>query len=81
VAVELLEVVAPPAWMRDALCQEYPDVNFFPDKGDDVRPAQAVCARCAVFDDCYAYALEYPGMPGIWAGASARARRREHVAA
>ncbi len=39
-------------WMRDGLCQEYPHVNFFPERGDPLGPAKAVCAHCAVRDEC-----------------------------
>jgi hypothetical protein len=35
-------------WMRDALCNEYPKALFFPERGEDVEPAKAVCGRCAV---------------------------------
>lgn len=68
-----------PPWMRDALCREYPEVNFFPGRGEDTLPARAVCGRCLVRDECLAYALTLDdggGLTGIWAGTSGRERRR-----
>ncbi len=47
-----------PAWQSDALCTEYPDVNFYPSRGEDVTAAKAVCARCLVRSECEAYALD-----------------------
>lgn len=63
-----------PAWQRDAACKEHPEVNFFPEKGEDVRPALAVCRGCLVVDECRAWAVEnYEA--GIWGGTSGRQRR------
>ncbi len=35
-------------WRLDALCIEYPDVSFFPEKGEPNEPARDVCSRCLV---------------------------------
>jgi Transcription factor WhiB len=35
---------------------EDPDVEFFAERGGDVEPAKAVCARCLVRTDCLDYA-------------------------
>jgi hypothetical protein len=65
-----------PAWQRDAACREHPLEMFFPGRHESNAPAQAICARCLVIEDCAAYAASYePTMAGIWAGTSERARK------
>ncbi|MBV8980855.1 MAG: WhiB family transcriptional regulator [Acidimicrobiia bacterium] len=51
-------------------------VNFFPVRGEEARPAKAICARCLVKDQCLAYALDNGDKFGIWGGLSERERRR-----
>lgn len=63
-----------PAWMRDALCREHPEVSFFPELGESAEPAKSVCARCAVSVECLAYAIEHRE-DGVWGGTTARTRR------
>lgn len=64
-------------WHRDALCLEYPDVNFFPGQGESLKAAKAVCGRCVVSSECLSEALAEPVNPiGVWAGTSERDRRR-----
>ena len=70
-----------PAWHRDALCAEYPHVEFFVDRGEATEPAKAICARCLVRDDCLAYALTERIAHGVWGGLSERERRRLREAA
>ena len=55
--VDLDELVTPPTWHADALCREHPEVNFFPKRGQDPRPAKAVCHRCSVQGECREWAL------------------------
>lgn len=69
---ELLQ--ARPAWTRDALCREYPHVDFFPGQGVPTEPAKSVCARCVVRNECLAYAVER-NEDGVWGGTSKRERR------
>lgn len=66
-----------PVWMRDAACREHPEVNFFPARGEDRRPALAVCGRCLVLNECRQWALHDPHAPshGIVGGLSEQARR------
>ncbi len=66
-----------PAWQADALCKEYPDVPWFPRRGEDRRPALAVCGRCLVLNECRQWALHDPHAPshGIVGGLSEQARR------
>lgn len=80
-AGELLELVtARPAWWADAACRTAPPgVTWFPERGDDLRPAKAICAGCPVLEACGALAAELDTdgrLQGIWAGLSARDRRR-----
>lgn len=65
-----------PAWQRDALCQEYLAVNFFPERGESTSPAKAVCRRCLVREECLAFALASVERHGIWGGLSERERRK-----
>ena len=74
--VDFVALFERPLWMRDALCREHPEVEFFPGRGDDTRPAKAVCSACAVGVDCLDYALSMPRMEGIWGGTSEKERRR-----
>lgn len=72
----LADLAESPAFMADALCIEYPAVEFFPRKGQTAGPARAVCAVCLVVDECLRYALAIPGMPGVWGGTIEQERRR-----
>ena len=73
---ELLGVIAsPPAWMRDALCPEYPQVEFFVDRGETAAPARSVCSRCLVMRECREYAVERGILEGIWGGTSPQERK------
>ena len=72
----LEELLRRPLWMRDSACQEHPEVNWFPERGEDTRPAKAVCAGCLVRQECLDLALEQSDKFGIWGGMSERERRR-----
>ena len=70
-----------PAWMDDALCQEYADtVTWFPERGESTEPAKAVCARCLCQQECSEFAQAENIRHGIWAGQSARARQSRKAA-
>lgn len=77
--VDLLEQLdtARPEWMKDALCKEYPGVDFFAKTGPGIEAAKAVCVRCAVQDACMVYGLthEQPAGNGVWGGLSPNDRR------
>ena len=69
-----------PLWYRDALCREYPDLDWMPSNDtQNVDPQRAICARCAVRRECLTAALD-DGSHGIWGAttykerATARAR-------
>ena len=58
--------------MRDALCVEYPDVDWFPDRGASNAEARRVCSRCLVQRECREYAIERGMRDGIWGGIAGR---------
>ena len=73
---ELLDLIDPPAWHRDASCKEAPlTVSWFPTKGDTGAAAKAVCRRCLCREECLAYALADPDLDGTWGGTTAKERR------
>lgn len=71
-----------PAWWADAACRDYPLDWWFPERSAssqaDAAKATAICSRCNVRDECAAYADStfVTRMHGIWAGESARSRKR-----
>ena len=75
----LLELLTTrPSWWRDAACRKAPpDVTWFPELGQSTARAKAYCARCAVADECGAFAAAQDGLAGVWGGRSARAWRAE----
>jgi WhiB family transcriptional regulator, redox-sensing transcriptional regulator len=50
-------------------------VDFFPARGESVRDAKEVCARCAVRSECLDFALRLKVAHGVWGGLSERERR------
>jgi hypothetical protein len=64
-----------PGWAADGLCQEYPDVNWFPPRGGSPEPTNAVCRRCLVRSECADWAYARPDVVGIWSATSAKARQ------
>lgn len=74
--VTLAHVPAPGEWIEQAACKQHPVAIFFPERGEDVRPAKAVCATCPVLDACRAYALAAPvALNGVWGMLSQEERR------
>lgn len=70
----LLAAIQRPSWQRDALCAEYPDLAWVPDKGADTSRQREICGRCAVRAECFAYAVENDER-GIWGGTTYRQRQ------
>lgn len=65
-----------PDFRFDGLCTQItPDV-FFPEKGDSVEPAKAVCRDCPVRAACLDYALARDEPHGVWGGMSVNERQR-----
>jgi WhiB family redox-sensing transcriptional regulator len=68
IGVDLARLIPPrPAWMVDAACREHPEVDFFPGRGGNARPALAVCRVCGVRETCLTYGQEN-GEFGVWGG-------------
>lgn len=63
-------------WEVQALCAQTDPELFFPDIGDDNRPAKRICRKCPVKNECLDYALQHQEPFGIWGGTSARERHR-----
>ncbi len=72
-----------PPWMADALCIEYPDVDFVPAtpaaeaNADDAR---GICSRCLCRGECRAYAMADPELSGVWGGLTTAQRRTARAA-
>jgi hypothetical protein len=64
-------------WTDAAECSkpQHAHVNFYPERGEDARPAKDVCAVCPVINECLSYALTYRERFGIWGGLSERGRK------
>jgi WhiB family transcriptional regulator, redox-sensing transcriptional regulator len=66
----------PTPWARHAACAgSHPDL-WFPDRGQNIGPAKAVCAVCPVRLECLDYALRWDIRFGVWGGLSEQERRR-----
>ena len=64
-----------PPWQADALCREYPDLPWFPNRGQPVDKALGVCGRCLVRAECLAWSMTDPDLDhGVLGGMTARAR-------
>lgn len=72
--MNLADIIRPPAWHRDALCIEYPDVTWFPAHGVTGDEAKEICLRCLVRSECLAWAIENKVEYGIWGGLGYRKR-------
>jgi WhiB family redox-sensing transcriptional regulator len=67
-------------WRHDAACRGMDPDLFFPERGEAPAPAVAVCARCPVRDECFAYALAHGEKFGVWGGLPETRRRRLRTA-
>ena len=78
--LDLDDLIERPRWMRDALCREHPETEFFVEVGQKTQPAKDVCVGCLVRAECLAYALEEGIAWGVWGGLSRQERSRlRHV--
>lgn len=67
----------PGAWVEHGLCQGHPNPSlWFPERGESVAEAKAICRVCPVKGDCLEHALRHRERHGIWGGRSERERRR-----
>lgn len=67
-----------PAWMRDALCLEYPAQWWYVGPYESGKRAKQVCRRCLVRQECLAFAIEHAERYGIWGGFDHHSFRRLH---
>jgi WhiB family transcriptional regulator, redox-sensing transcriptional regulator len=65
----------PGDWTELAECTGLTDL-FYPERGDDVTAAKAVCAGCPVKAECLEFAVVNGEAWGVWGGTSERERRR-----
>ncbi|HVT78479.1 MAG TPA: WhiB family transcriptional regulator [Acidimicrobiales bacterium] len=83
ITVTLADTPPPGDWTGRGACArpENKHVNFFPARGEDTKPAKAVCGLCPVRAACREYGLSMPQtLNGIWGGLSGRERRAEQRA-
>lgn len=64
-----------PAWFAQGACLGLDPAMFFPERGEDTRPAKATCASCDVRQQCLEYSIEEGEDEGIWGGLTANQRR------
>ena len=63
-------------WQDSAACIGADTAIFFPESGDPVGPAKALCRACPVREQCLTDALERGEVHGVWGGLSAKERRK-----
>lgn len=64
------------SWTRYANCRGADSEIFFPERGESVKPAKAICSVCVVQLRCLKDAMDRKERFGIWGGLSERERRR-----
>jgi WhiB family transcriptional regulator, redox-sensing transcriptional regulator len=71
---DVTDLLEPPAWHASAQCRKVPTLNWFPERGEDVRPLKAVCETCPVRLPCLDAGMAE--QEGIWGGTSGIQRKR-----
>ena len=66
----------PGHWSDRAACVEVGVDPFYPEPGEAMDRAKAVCRTCEVRVECLAFALSVGDWEGIWGGFTERVRRR-----
>ena len=74
----LAEMYARPDWMRDGLCHEYPQLDWFNTRQNKLT--RVVCSQCLVQGECREYGVADPGLVGMWGGLSDQHRHDERRA-
>jgi WhiB family transcriptional regulator, redox-sensing transcriptional regulator len=62
-------------WVEQARCRESDPGQFFVRGSVQAKPAQRLCAECAVQQPCLEYALVNDIEFGVWGGMTERQRR------
>jgi WhiB family redox-sensing transcriptional regulator len=65
-----------PAWFELARCRGVDPNLFFPERGESLAAAKAVCAECPVRAECLGWALTEGEKFGVWGGQSEKERGR-----
>ena len=74
---DMSDLISRPAWQKQAACRGDGTERFFPPAGAaDMLEARRICNSCPVTAECLKFALNDPGLKGIWAGTSGRQRIR-----
>jgi WhiB family redox-sensing transcriptional regulator len=63
------------SWRPLGACRDQDPNLFYPQRGESIVAAVAICAVCPVKADCLDWALHHEKL-GIWGGTSERGRRR-----
>lgn len=71
---DMLALLDRPAWHAHAACRGQGTGAWFPARGQDPRPAQAICAGCPVAEQCLRFG--HREKFGIWGGTSEKGRRQ-----
>jgi WhiB family redox-sensing transcriptional regulator len=69
-------------WMEQGSCYHGgPRISdlFFPGSGRSSEEAKGICLNCKVRLPCLEYALQDPGIVGVWGGTTGRERARIRV--
>lgn len=74
--LEFVSALRRPEWHARAACRGRDDVDWFPERGESLEPAKAVCAACPVLEECCDFAVTNGEKHGVWAGMSALDRRQ-----
>ncbi len=64
-----------PADYAKANCRGVAASLMFPDRGEDIDDAKAVCQGCAIRDACLEEALAHNEQWGLWGGKSVNERK------
>lgn len=71
-------------WSETAACSTVSADLFFDREGETrderehrERAAKEVCAQCPALDDCLDFAIDRPGLHGLWGGMNGRERAAE----
>lgn len=63
-------------WMTNAACRGMPTRWWYPERGESVKEAKAVCTTCPVLVECHDYAITTGEQRGIWGGVAVGLERR-----
>ena len=73
---DALDLFRRPEWHARAACRGMGSEVFFPERGDQVSVAMAICEGCPVRQECLDFSLENGERNGIWGGIPERRRRK-----